>query len=43
VHAVAKPLASMCATPDTSNPKNMFYIYVCEKVSGVNAAVTLML
>jgi hypothetical protein len=33
VHAVAKPLVNMCATPNTSDPKNMYYIYVCEKVS----------
>ena len=33
VHAVPKPLITMCATYDTSDPKSMYFIYVCEKVN----------
>jgi hypothetical protein len=31
-HAVPKQMLKQCAIPDTSDPTNMHYVYVCTKV-----------
>ena len=40
VHALAKPVVNLCSVPDTSNPRNVHYIYVMEKQaeSGIDRA-----
>jgi hypothetical protein len=32
VHAVPKQMLELCSIPDTSDPTNMHYVYICKKV-----------